>query len=284
MSSIDAASRALEAVGLTDLEARCYAFLQGNGAATGYTVAKGVGRPTANVYKALESLRLRGALEVEEGKPRLCRAVPSEEFLATLERGFQQRRSAAAQRLAEVRAPSQDSRVYHLQTPEQVFERFRSLLAEVEEVALLDLFPGAAARLAGDLAAAADRGVLVVAKVYARLDLGGAVTLVQPAAKRTLERWRGEWANGVFDGRQHLLALLDRDLSRVHQAVWSGSDWVSWVYHGALVHELRQIPVRGAARDAARAALRDARIESAPGYRQLTERLAADVAGSIAER
>jgi HTH-type transcriptional regulator, sugar sensing transcriptional regulator len=280
MSSIDAASRALEALGLTDLEARCYAFLQGNGAATGYTVAKGVGRPTANVYKALESLRLRGALEVEEGRPRVCRAVPPEELLATLESDFQHRRSAAAERLAEMRAPSRDARVYHLQTPEQVFERFRSLLAEVEEVALLDLFPGAAARLAGDLAAAADRGVLVVAKLYSKLDLGGAVTLVQPSAARTLERWRGEWANGVFDGRQHLLALLDHELSKVHQAVWSASGWVSWVYHSALVHELRQVPARGAAR----AALADPRIESAPGYRELTERLAADAAGSFEER
>jgi hypothetical protein len=270
MGSHDAATRSLEALGLTELEARCYTFLQANGAATGYAVARGVGRQTANVYKALDSLRARGAIEVEEGRPRVCRAVPPQELLAALDRGFARRRAAAAQSLARLRGSDDAARVYHLQNPEQVFERFRTLLADTAEIALLDLFPGCAERLAGDLEAAAERDVLVVVKLYRRRDLGRVVTLVHPEGEATMARWRGEWANGVFDGRSHLLALLDGGLSSVHQAVWSASEWISCVYHSAFVHELRQVTRRGAARGR----WEDERVESAPGMRRLIERLA----------
>ena len=78
----------LRELGLTGLEAEAYAWLLTASPATGYGVAKGLGKPTANTYKALESLREKGAVVTDDDETRSYRAVPPPELLAALERRF----------------------------------------------------------------------------------------------------------------------------------------------------------------------------------------------------
>ena len=54
--------KSLESLGLTQIEALAYAYLVANPSSTGYRVARGIGKPTANVYRALESLGRKGAV------------------------------------------------------------------------------------------------------------------------------------------------------------------------------------------------------------------------------
>src|SRR5262244_1295461 len=99
MKEADAAATAIDALtrlGFTALEAEVYTWLLGEPGATGYRIAQGIGKPVANTYKALESLQKKGAILVEEDESRLCRAVPPEELLTQLERGFASSRADAA--------------------------------------------------------------------------------------------------------------------------------------------------------------------------------------------
>src|SRR5688572_1961049 len=100
------------ALGFTPLEAEVYTFLVKESPATGYRVAQALGRPVAVIYKTLDSLTAKGALIVDNGPTRHCRAVPAQELLGRLERCFEERRAAAAKALAELREAPADDRVY----------------------------------------------------------------------------------------------------------------------------------------------------------------------------
>ena len=69
-------SDALVPFGFTALESEIYVFLLGESPATGYRVAQGINKPAANTYKAIQTLQSKGAILVEEGSSRFCRAVP----------------------------------------------------------------------------------------------------------------------------------------------------------------------------------------------------------------
>jgi sugar-specific transcriptional regulator TrmB len=234
----DDAFQSLTSLGFTELEAEVYVALLRQSPATGYRVAQSIGRPVANTYKALESLQQKGAVLVDDGANRLCRAVPAEELLAQLERSFQRRRQAAAAALASLRAAPEDDRVYQLQSVEQVFERCRRMLDGCEQAAILDVFPKPLEELRETVEAAARRGVRVTVKAYAPAAVPGADVVVHPQGRATLRRWPGQWLNLVTDGREHLLAFLTPDARGLYQAVWSGSAYLSWVYHSAVGAEL----------------------------------------------
>jgi len=242
------AIQALMRLGFTALEAEAYTWLLGEPGATGYRIAKGIGKPVANTYKALESLQKKGAVLVDEDENRVCRAVPAEELLGQLERGFASHRSDAARALSRVAGAEGDDRVYTLRTAAQVMERARSMLRTSRQVVLIDAFPGALAALRPEVARAVARGVDVAVKTYRPADAGGAETFVEPDGEDVLARWSGEWLNLIVDGAEHLLAFFDAGLIQVRQAIWTGSPYLSWVYHSALAAELVMAEVQGLSR------------------------------------
>lgn len=230
--------QALAELGLSPLEADVYVWLLQHAPATAYRVSKGLGKPTANTYKAVESLFHKGALLLAEGEGREVRPVPPAELLGALERRFRTRLARAAAGLERLPQLEQDEHVWRLRNSAQVLERLRAMLGEAREVAVLDLFPWAVEALRADLERAAGRGLLLAAKVYAPCVLEGVRTVLEPRAERVTARWAGLWANAVVDGREHLLAWLSPDGSRVRQAVCSASPFLSWIYHTGLVREL----------------------------------------------
>jgi sugar-specific transcriptional regulator TrmB len=86
----------LTTLGFNELEAIAYAFLVENSPVTAYRVAQGIGKPVANTYKAVESLREKGAVLVDETGNKLCRAVPPAELLRKMERRFRSQQSKAS--------------------------------------------------------------------------------------------------------------------------------------------------------------------------------------------
>ena len=235
---ITRATRALEALGLSGFEAAVYVRLLAEPEpATGYKIAQRLGKPVANTYKALESLANKGAVVIDEGANRLCRAVPTDELLARLERGFQEHRRTAARSLAKIRRSRADDRVYQFRTTGQVIERCRAMLRACRRVALVDAFPGPLQTLAADLEEAAARGVQVVVKAYAPAKLRGVALFVDAEGREVLEQWPGQWLNLVTDGAETMLALLSADGLAIHQAVATSSAYLSCVLHSALLAE-----------------------------------------------
>ncbi len=276
-------------LGFTPLEAEVYVCLLTDSPATGYRVAQVLGRPVAGVYKVLESLAARGAVVVDEGGSRLCRAVPADELLGRLEREFSRRRTAAAAALSEVRPSGEDDRVYQLRTAEQVMERCRAMLARSQVSALVDLWPGPLETLRGDLSAAAERGVRVSAQVYSPAEIAGVDVVETSLSPERLEAFPRPWVFLVSDAAELLLAFLSPEGDGVRQAVWTGSPYLAWTLHAFMASEFTFLsvladPVAGpAAREAARRVSGRHPLET-PGYRELLRRLGGDPASKPAGR
>jgi sugar-specific transcriptional regulator TrmB len=267
----------LVSLGFTALEADVYFRLLEEPASTGYRIARALGKPAPNIYKALESLHGKGAVIVDEGATRVCRAVPPDELLGQLERRFHENRERAARSLAERPGAQADDRVYRLSSTEQVFERARAMIARATRIVLVDAFPEPLGVLRAELERSAAAGVEVAILAYAPVEIAGARVIENPLAPETRSRWPGQWVNVVVDGREHLVSFLGRDGRSVHQAIWSGSPYLSWVYHSSLssevlLAEVRRMLDRGASADELRVRLdqlASLRATEAPGYQEL---------------
>lgn len=228
---------ALKRLGFNSLEAEVYLFLLANEPRTAYKIGKALGKPTANVYKAMESLARKGAVLIEEGKNRLCAAVPFEEFLRVLESEFKAHTAQAHQLLRHLEVAPEDERIYQIQSLPLILERCRSMLAAAETVVVLDIFPKLLARLLEDVRAVAARGVKVVLQAYEPVHVEGAQVAIPQQTETILNHWRSQQVNLMVDGREHLIALVGNDLKTVYQAIWSRSLYLSCMLHASFCHE-----------------------------------------------
>jgi HTH-type transcriptional regulator, sugar sensing transcriptional regulator len=208
----------LQQLGLTPMEALAYTYLVANPSATGYRVARGVGKPTANVYRALESLERKGAVIRDRSTAPLFRALAPQELLGQLEREFAQRKASAARELASLHAEKDDDRLYSLGTTAQVMDRARRLLTSARRIVLADVPGILAEKLAGEIEQARTRGTRVLVIAGGRVD---------PLRLRM-----------VADGREALLADLSPDATRVRDALWTQSAVFAVTIHDALTTEL----------------------------------------------
>jgi HTH-type transcriptional regulator, sugar sensing transcriptional regulator len=238
MSQPDAIE-SLAALGFTDIEARVYCFLLAESPATGYRIAQGIGKAAANTYKAIDDLVQRGAVLVDDGETRLVRAVRPRELIAAIEREQTERKRRATSALEAIESTSPDERVYRLTTPKQVLERARAMLKGAKEIALADLFPPVAEILAGDLEKTARSGTRVVAKFYSPIRIPKVELVFSRETQLIFDAWPGAQLSLVTDAREHLFALLSHDLTRVHQAVWSNSVFLSCLAYNHLASEFQ---------------------------------------------
>jgi len=210
-------------LGFTRLEAEIYVYLVANGSATGYRVAKALGRPNSNTYRSLTTLQAKGAILLAEGDSRVVRAVAPDELLAQINRSFNQRHQQAADHLAGLQKDETDDRTYQLTTLEQVYGRVRKMLAESREVVFLDLFPLLVPVLEPDIEAAARRGVRVAVQVYESAEIKGAEVVLQHRHDKVLENWPMQILVVVVDGFQSLLGVLDENAKQVRYCSWTAS-------------------------------------------------------------
>ena len=84
----DQCAQLIEELGFTRIEAQVYVHLLQDSPATGYRIAKEIGRSFTNTYKALSTLETKGAVLAYAGKNRLFRAVPVEELFDQLEKAL----------------------------------------------------------------------------------------------------------------------------------------------------------------------------------------------------
>jgi sugar-specific transcriptional regulator TrmB len=235
----------LEALGLTRLEALAYTYLVANPGVTGYRVARGIGKPTANVYRALESLGRKNAVVHDRAATPKFRAISPDDFLARLEREFRERKDAAARELSALEPEEPDERIYMIATADMMLARARILLSAARRLVWIDAPAEMVAALKEEIVAARARGVRVL--VLSRSTLAGAApkplseelaahddTLVvhkrpRPGAPAALRV--------VSDARESLMAALSPDGTRARDAVWTRAASVAPALHEAMAAE-----------------------------------------------
>ncbi|MCC6585203.1 MAG: TrmB family transcriptional regulator [Bryobacterales bacterium] len=237
----------LRTLGLNDLESEVYVFLLSHPATTGYGIAKAIKRPTANTYKAIESLGGRGAVLVEEGENRLCRAVPASEFIGHLQSAFERKTKEAEAALSAIEAETDDERVYRLESVPHLMERCRQMLeVKAERLAVVDAFPEVLEVVLPSIERAVARGVDVLVQAYAPVEVPGAQVVIPAVASQVQLQWKSQQLNVTVDGREAVVALLSNGLERVIQGIWTNSLYVTCIVEAGLmaehtIHQMRAI-------------------------------------------
>lgn len=225
--------------GFTELESRLYCALLRQAPATGYKLARTVGKAAANAYQALASLVQKGAVIGDESEPRSFRPVPPAELFAVLRRDFSSQAEAAETQLAALYAPPQEDRLYQLKNLPQALERARSLIAGARETLLFDLFPAPLAQLRTELDAAQARGVLVGGCTYEALGDAAFTHVMSPGKDFVSQRWPGHQITLIADAREVLVALVAPDGQTLHHGFWSDSSYLACLHHTGLSAEMR---------------------------------------------
>jgi len=221
----------LAALGLTPTESAAYVFLLQNPAVTGYRVARGIGKPTANAYQALESLRMKGGAAVAEGPKRAYRAVPAREFLDALAWRFDERRRGAYRSLAALGPTPATAGVYALHQPEEVLTRAARLIESAKETLVLDLSEGVLTHLRKNLEGAIKRDVRVGLATSAPDAPRAAITVAS-------QHEDSEWILATADRREALTAQFSPGLSAVREAAFTESAFLAAHLHRALAGDL----------------------------------------------
>jgi hypothetical protein len=262
----DTALASLQSFGFSETEALVYAYLLRDSPATGYRISRGLGKAAANVYAAIESLANKGAVLLDDGANRQCRAVAPDVLFDLLQERFATDRKTAEKALNAIYEPDTDFRIYQLRDPAQVFAQARDLIAQAKQCLLLDLFPTPLERLRADIETARRRGVVVAARCYTPdAKLRGAICAVSRQSSAQLAKWPGQQLNMVVDARAHLLAMLDVGCSAVVQAVWSRSIYLSCIHHSGIAAEIF-------AAESSHGEIRDARLKQIRKLMLLNER------------
>jgi HTH-type transcriptional regulator, sugar sensing transcriptional regulator len=226
----------LQSLGLTALEADVYAGLLRLGCATGYRVGREIGRPTANVYKALDALVDKGAVLVQEGGEGLFAPVPPERFLGQLREAFSRSEEAVLAGVRRLQVAEEPGGIFALQTAAQLAERLQVMIDGARRVVLIDAAPAPLEAWSGALAAAAGRGVRVLVKAYAPAEVRGAEVAVDPKGDDIRRRWSVDWLHVVVDGSELLLSAQRE--GQLLRGLWMREAFVAVCYHDALAAEI----------------------------------------------
>jgi sugar-specific transcriptional regulator TrmB len=257
---------ALEPLGFTETEALVYCELVRSGVASGYGLAKAVGKARANVYQALANLMQRGAVQSEDGEVQIFRATPPAELIAALERAFHQQAAAAQAALAMLEKPEADDRIYHLKTVDQAIERAAAMIRRARQIVLVDAFEAPLRAVGDELERAAARGVMVAGLTYGPTPWTGLDLVTSAASDFLLARWPGLQLTVVTDASEYMLALLSSDMTAIKHGVWSDSRFLASMQHSGLSAEIRLASLKTTGRPMDHIALLEA---YPPGLAQL---------------
>ncbi|WP_254762345.1 TrmB family transcriptional regulator [Natrinema marinum] len=212
MSDAEEAVGALEELGLTEYEARCFVALTRISKGTAKEISQVADIPRSRVYDTIERLDRKGLVSVQETEPREHKAVPVETACRRIREDYDSRINAAENALGQLEEPDSpdDEGMWAINQREHVPERIVRFLEEAEETVhyLVPATEVSDRDILAALESAADRGVDVFVEVPTDDDRAEFVDSV-PSATVTLASDL-ETTNDVYDEWPAQLVMIDQ--------------------------------------------------------------------------
>ena len=243
MKSRDKVVEKLQEIGINRLESEVYLTLLNKSPLSGYGIAQITGEGSSNIYKALDILKKKGAVMVEE-KPttKLFTAVPAQEYLTRVQKQMKDSFEFLEDNLPESQDSLSGAKVFKLDSIEQVKERAEEMILNAKKSIVVDAFPVALSLVAEHLENVASKKgkkkVNVVVNSYDGNSLKNCVMIKKSAAKQTLSVYTDSWLNLVVDGDKYLLAVVKRDDLELRHGVWSNSPYLSFALYSGMASEM----------------------------------------------
>jgi len=210
----------LGSIGFSGLEIDVYLALLEEPNASGYHVAQKIGKLVGSTYKALDSLRAKGAVVANETtRPTTYVALSIREYMETRRRDLETLQAQIEREMEDMAALPTHGGIFELDSIGQVYERCRNLLRDAKNVALLNIDARPLEELRSELTAAADRGVRVLIKTRAPARIPGCGVMAPDKATPS-DAGSGDELGVAVDFREYVQAFLKMDGSGVEEAIW----------------------------------------------------------------
>jgi sugar-specific transcriptional regulator TrmB len=209
-------------IGFSEYEAKAYTALLRESPVTGYQIAKISGVPRSMIYEVVGKLTARGAAMTlrQEGSTKYA-PVPAKEFLAQLQREYEELITSLKDDLAAIDSASDLEYVWNIMGHENIMAKAEEMVDQARDRIYMTLLPATFPALEPALQKAIGRGVSVVIYSTTDLSLPGGRVVVSPVPVEVQERLEGLWLVLVVDGEEALIGeLLTENQAR---ASWTGS-------------------------------------------------------------
>lgn len=227
--------------GFSALESRVYVhLLESQQDETGYSVAKAVGKPVANVYKVLDSLKKRGAaLESEHTKGRQYRAIAVADFL-DLERSKRETRFNHLLSLAQdIQVPNEFELLYNIDDVENALVLAKRVIHKATKVLLIDVAPKLFNEIIPLLEEKIDsQEIVIYIKSSRPVDIEGVINVNPKMEAPELTDTPNSWIEVSADSNHYLLANFSKDGSAVKTGIYCQGASVGYKLHSGLAHEI----------------------------------------------
>lgn len=224
--------------GFTKLEAEIYIALLEEPNSTGYRIAQILGKPLPNTYKALHNLKNKKVVISDESlKTQVYAAVPISEYLDYKTLEFNAQKKALATHLRHYETKKIDEGIHRLHNIDDIFSRAQKMIHDAQDIVLVDIFPNLLEKFKETLEATSKEGVRVIVKSYIPTSIPKCEIIYSETESTIVKQFFGEWLNIVVDGKEHLLAFVDKDERRVFEAFWSKNVFLSLIIYNGFSSE-----------------------------------------------
>jgi len=212
VARVEEAVTALEELGLTEYEARCFVALTRLSKGTAKEISQVADVPRSRVYDTIERLDRRGLVDVKQADPREYKAVPVETACRRIREDYDSQITAAENALGRLEQPDSkdDEGMWAITRKEHVTDRVVLFLGEAEDTVhyLVPATEVVDREIRSALASAAGRGVSVHVEVPSGDDAAAfseAVPDADVVVSSDLEA-----TNDVYDEWPAQLLMVDR--------------------------------------------------------------------------
>lgn len=229
--------RMLMDVGLSDLEARIYIVLLSESGLSGYRIAKTLGKTIPNVYRALHSLRSKGAVVLDDSSgTELYSAITLASFLKRQKVNLESRILAVEESFKDLDELPGDDGIYRLDNIEQVIMKASDMLDSSGSQVVVIADPLPLGMIQSHLSDAAERGVGVMVRSYFPVTIAGCDVFTW--LRRTKRQpWPGQWLSIVADGSQLITAFIAGE-DRITNALWTNNRYLSLLLHHGMSSDI----------------------------------------------
>jgi HTH-type transcriptional regulator, sugar sensing transcriptional regulator len=229
-------------LGFNALESEVYISLLKNGAQTAYKIGKSLNKPTANVYKAVDVLFNAGAIEIEDGDIKICKAIAIESLASQLQQNYKTKLDLAVSELKTIKKSDDIKGIFKLDSVEAVLQRAKEMLERTEQIVVIDAFPKPLNLLKNHLDELSKNGREVFVEAYEPIKFEKEVSVaIPPISDKTLNHWKAQQLNIAVDGKEILVALFNDDLTKLIQATYSNNLYLSCIMYSGLMNEHKVI-------------------------------------------
>jgi len=228
----------LKDLDLSELEARIYLWLLENQRSTGYKIAGQIGKPVANTYKALKSLKNKGAVVSDDSSgTTYFDTIPVNEFLNKIENEFKQKRNQIIKEVNKLDVQQEPTGIYELHSKELVFEKVNSMIKSTTNQLLIDSFPAPMKIIKDQITKHRSDNISIYIKNYAGEKIENVHQIQASIPDLLYTELNGQWLIVLRDTVESLIAFFNKDGSELIHAVWTQDPFISFVLYNGSAYE-----------------------------------------------